>query len=127
MKIQIQTPYIMDGRDMISYNMLPNYNLIINIGDRSKDEYGKNKEKISMCFTFYDVVGVKDRPTFSLFEFVQETENNDFMNEVLAHVYEKMPEETEETPYKRYAFYGEGNDEYPCMEIIATDVKIEKV
>lgn len=124
MKIKINTPHTIDGRNMISYQILSDHSLIINIGDLIKNKEGKNKENILMRFTFTDVVGLKDKPTFSLFEFVQETENNNFMNEVLNHVYEKIPNEV---PYKRYAFYGEGNDDYPCMEIIATDVKIEKI
>ena len=123
MKIQIKTPYVIDGRDIISYNMLSNNNLIVNIGDRSNNKNRGIEEEISMRFIFIDVVGIKDKPTSSLFEFAQETKENDFMNEVLAHVYEKIPEET---PYKRYVFYGDGNNEYPCMEIIATDVKVEK-
>ena len=123
MKILIKTPYVIDGRDVISYNMLPSNNLIVNIGDRNNNKNGGTEEEISMRFIFTDVVGIKDKPTFSLFEFAQETKENDFMNEVLAHVYEKIPEKI---PYKRYVFYGDGNNEYPCMEIIATDVKIEK-
>ena len=116
MKIQIKTPYDMHDKDIISYqNSFES--LIVSVGQRNLN----NKDLVLMKFIFSDVMGIKDMPSLGVSSFSEETEINDFMNEVLKHNYEKIPEKL---PYKRYVFYD--IDDNPCMEIIAEDVKIKK-
>ena len=123
MKIKISTPNSMYDKDIISYQK-SYQNLIVNIGERwsNAKNSNKNEDIILMNFIFTDVKGIKDVPSSGVSGFAEETDADDFVDRIIKYNYEKIPEKL---PYKKYVFYD--IDDNPCMEIIAKDVKIEKV